>query len=203
MSEGLEALRARYPIPEIMPDVPMDYTRSEPTGWCSGENRQLFARVCNDQTRVIIDGGSFLGLSAWWFLRTAPNATIICIDHWKGSREHQRGAMAGKLPTLYETFLCNLWEWRTRIIPVRADSVAGMQEVAALGIEPDVVYIDWSHDAESVCRDLTTAIKCFPQATVIGDDWTWDSVRKGVQLATEPRGISVENFRTCYRLNLQ
>lgn len=199
---GLDTLRSRYPIPTEMPNVPTDYVKGEPMGWCAGENRALFAKLCNPDTRVVIDGGSFLGLSAWWFLKTAPNATVICIDHWKGSREHlHRPALAAKLPILYETFLRNLWEWRDRIVPIRSDSVEGMREVAALGVVPDVVYVDWSHDADNVCRDLTAAMDLFPPPSeIIGDDWTWPTVREGALRAVDPRGFSLDTSRTCYRI---
>jgi len=199
---GLQTLRERYPIPDVMPDVPMDYNKNnEPTGWCAGENRKLFMELCNDSTKIIVDGGSFLGLSAWWFLKLATNATVIGVDHWQGSREHQKGPISEKLPTLYETFLRNLWDWRDRIIPVRSDSVAGMKEIASLGIQPDIVYIDWSHDAENVCRDLTNAIELFPNAEIIGDDWTWKSVQEGVGRVVKNLNVRFVNNRTCYRLD--
>jgi len=201
---GLGKLREHWPLPTEMPDVPRDRhpTRDEPTGWCAGENRKLFAKVCNDNTRVVIDGGSFLGLSAWFLLKLAPNATIICIDHWKGSAEHQtRRDLVAKLPLLYETFIRNLWDCRDRIIPVRADSVVGMQEIHALDIHPDVVYVDWSHDADSVHRDLTTALDLFPEAVIIGDDWTWQSVREGIFKTLLPHKMyDLHTYQTCYRI---
>lgn len=137
-----------------------------------------------------------MGLSASRFLLLAPNATVICIDHWKGSEEHQSGPESLKLSTLYETFLVNLWEKRDRIIPVRAGNIIGMQEVASLRINPDVVYVDWSHDADSVCSDLLAAREMFPRATLIGDDWSWESVREGVQRS----GLSVQVWGGCYKI---
>lgn len=196
---GLDILRRRCPWPGMRPDVPRHYTRDEPTGWCAGENRKMFADLLAD-AKIIIDGGSFLGLSAWWLLRSAPRATLICIDHWRGSAEHQK-VWAATLPVLYETFLVNLWEFRDRVIPLRADSVAGMEEVASLGILPDAVYVDWSHDRASVARDTTKATELFPRAIACGDDWGWTSVQEGIAdvLAARP-DLEVVDYRTCWRL---
>jgi hypothetical protein len=35
--------------------------------------------------------------------------------------------------------------------------------------------------------DLTTALDLFPAATVIGDDWDWESVRRAVETVLQAR----------------
>lgn len=196
----LEALRARYSCPESMPLVPKHYTNDEPTGWCAGDNRNMFADCLNDDTKVVIDGGSFMGQSAWHMSKCAKNATIIAIDHWQGSIEHQKNYKE-ILPVIYETFLVNLWDLRDRLIPVRSSSIEGMTEVASLGIVPDLVYIDWSHDVKSVEDDVSCAISLFPDSIICGDDWTWSNVREGVRLAVSRfPGFNIQSFNTCWKL---
>jgi hypothetical protein len=156
----------------------------KPDGWCCGQNIRMFGNLCGPDTRVIIELGSWLGRSTMHLLEAAPNATILCVDHWLGSAEHQtRPEWKEKLPRLYETFLRHHWPSRDRIVPMRMDTVEGMHEIAKAGVKPDLVYVDASHDADSVCRDLSSARLLFPSAQLCGDDWTFETVRAGVQRA--------------------
>lgn len=195
---GLDVLRNKYRFPDEKPDVPGKYENGMPAGWCAGPNRQMFRELCNKETKVIIDGGSWMGLSAWWELHCAPNATVLCIDHWKGSREHRK--MQDTLAVLWDTFCVNLWDFRDRIIPMKTDSVAGMQEVYDLGLKPDIVYIDWSHDPDSVFRDVSTALKLFPDAEIIGDDLVWSSVRTGLDRIRDAFPIRIEERHVAWRI---
>jgi len=173
---AMEQLRERYPWPAEPPAVEPD-----DRGWCAGQNRATLKAALGPDTKVVLELGSFLGLSTRFICEYAPNATIIAIDHWRGSVEHQpRPELAAVLPVLYETFLKNLWPWRDRVVPVRETTVVGMATVNQCGIIPDVVYIDAAHDADSVGADLRAVLEMWPDAHIIGDDWTWASVRCGV-----------------------
>ena len=203
MSNGLETIRQRYPWPNARPDVPESLAfDNQPDGWCAAENITMFKRLCNEQTQVVIELGSWLGRSTLHLLAAAPNATVICVDHWQGSTEHHlRPEWKAKLPTLYETFLRHVWEHRHRAIPLRAITLIGLEMVAAASIGVDVIYVDASHDARSVDADIRTTLLLFPQAKVCGDDWTHGSVREGVQtaVATVPER-TLQTNRTCWWL---
>jgi hypothetical protein len=175
MTNGLDELRRRHAWPVERPTVPGNLT-----GWFHGDNRRVLASLLSDRTEIILELGSWLGLSAAWFCEQSPNATVICVDHWRGGAEHQQEMFADILPVLYDTFLVNLWPHRDRVIPVRRPTVYGMSEVASLGITPDLVYIDASHARADVAEDVEAALRYFPRASIVGDDWTWDSVRSGV-----------------------
>jgi hypothetical protein len=126
---------------------------------------------------------------------------VIAVDHWVGSVEHANDPeLASFLPRLYETFLSECWDYRDRVIPLRANSVDGLRRVHAAGLSPDVVYVDADHRYESVVADLTAALDLFPRATIVGDDWDWDSVRTAVEAVARQRGIEVQSHGTAWRI---
>lgn len=172
---SLSTLKESYPWPDQRPDVP-----PRDHGWFSGR-ADVFKQFTGPHVEIFLELGSWMGKSATWFAQHCPNAMIICVDHWQGSPEHLRKEKWKKhLPTLYETFLTNMWDLRDRVIPIRAKSLPGMKVVAAASVQPDIVYIDAAHDAESVYHDLRTALELFPNARILGDDWPIEGVRDGV-----------------------
>ncbi len=172
---GLDALRAAHPWPRQPPTV-----RRYWDGWLVNSTRAMLAGVLNDETRLVVECGSWLGKSARHILECAPNATLICIDTWNGSPELMHYEY---VPVLYEAFLQNLWSERARVIPMRMDSLDGLTEVAdtlvgldalaagATGLMPDVVYLDSDHTYEHVLTELETCYVFWPNATIVGDDY--------------------------------
>lgn len=139
-------------------------------------NHQPLGAILNKNMRLIFEFGSWLGASTRFILDHAPNAVVIAIDHWKGSEEHfDDPRFSTKLPTLYETFLVNCWEYKNRLIPLRMTTLEGMARVHQLGLEPDLIYVDAAHDYDSVMQDLTMAYAYFPGAILCGDDWRWSA----------------------------
>ncbi len=185
-----------------MPDVAPDEH-----GWFQSCNARLLKRVLGPQTKLLVELGSWLGKSARFMLRAAPGATIICIDHWRGSAEHHAprqpiggtwkcptewADVNGKLPRLHETFLRNMWPWRDRVVPLRGDTVTGLRELGRLRLAPDLVYIDAGHGYENVRADLRTALELFPAARIAGDDWIYfEGVRRAVGELAQARGLEI------------
>ncbi len=133
--------------------------------------------------------GSLCGLSSRFLAQHAPNATIICIDHWEGSAEHvgragHKPEWKERLKELYPRFLRNLWPHRHHVVPMKTTTLDGMQELHGLGIQPEVIYIDASHDTDSVRGDISMAWALFPDAHLVGDDWGFPTVRMGLMQAT-------------------
>lgn len=196
---SLEELKKKYPWPSEKPSVPPLYSKGNtPEGWCHGNNVKMFEGLVNEKTKVIIDAGSWLGLSAWHFLRLAPNATIICLDTWQGSAEHQKNKL---LPVLYETFLVNMWEYRDRIIPIRLNSMAGFWEIYKHLIKPDLIYIDMAHDKESVIQDVNIAWRTFPDAQICGDDYTWQGVKDALEYLQNNTEMKFTTYKSCWKIN--
>ena len=171
-SPGIDQLRSRHPYPKERPAVePLD------DGWLFPESAQRLQASLGPQTGVVVELGAWLGRSTRSIARCRPNATVIAIDHWRGSVEHQVPPYRDLLPTLYECFLVNCLAIRDRLIPVRLSTLEGLAEVHSLNITPDLIYVDASHDYDSVKADLHACLQLFPAARIVGDDWDWEEVR--------------------------
>ena len=179
-----QQLALEYPWPLEKPSVPPNQQ-----GWCDEPNQKMLSGLLDESTKIVIELGSWLGSSSRFILEHAPHAKIFCVDHWFGSQEHQESEnefIRTQLPTLFETYLVNLWDYRSRIVPLRTDSTRGLREVYRFGIKPDLIYIDASHDYQNVFDDVKTALDLFPGSMICGDDWHYDDVRKAVgELARE------------------
>jgi len=185
--------------PSTKPDVAPDHH-----GWLASDTKRLFADLLNHHTKQVVEIGSWLGLSARFILDHAPHAHLYCVDTWRGSPEHHRKAeYRSRLPRLYETFLVNVWEHRDRLTPVRCDSVIGMRHLAnRLNVRPEMVYIDADHSAAGVSRDLRTALNLWPAARIVGDDWTWNSVRAGVSAVLKDRSdLTLRSVRKAWMVH--
>ena len=198
MSNGLDELRRRYPWPATLPE-----SLHELTGWFAGPNRTAMLSTVQ-QSQIIVELGSFQGLSSKWFCENmSEDATLICIDHWEGSDEHHRRPdWEAKLATLYGTFLENLSPWQPQVIPMKTTTLGGIVELKALGIIPDMFYVDASHDEESVYLDATKVLEEFPDAELFGDDWPHDTVRLGVVKAARRCGLLAVHGCSCWQIHI-
>ncbi len=176
--------------PDKKPNVlPYEHT------WFSRKKIAEFNRLFSRKKfKLIVELGSWLGGSAKFFLNKMPEAHVIAIDHWKGSIEHQN-IYSNLLPTLYETFLVNCWKHKDRLIPLRATTLKGMEYIYSLGLQPDLFYVDASHDYDSVMADLEFIYKYFPNTTITGDDWSWSKPHLGLHF---PVRKAVQDFAKKY-----
>jgi len=144
---------------------------------------------------TIVELGAWLGLSTRRLADLAPAATIISVDHWQGSPEHQRQERYQKLlPRLYETFLPRCWAYRERVVPLRMSTVDGLRKVAEFGVQPDLIFVDAEHSFDAVTRELALARQLFPKAALVGDDYDWRGVRDGVNDFARRQGLVVDRF---------
>jgi len=135
---------------------------------------------------LVVELGTWRGLSARRMLSQMGAGRIVCIDHWEGSPEHITGCYAdrvkGLLPQLYETFLHDSWHWRDQIIPLRMDTLDGLHTVYECGLEPGLIYVDAGHEFRPVFNDIVVATMLFPGAIIVGDDWYIEGVKKAGKL---------------------
>jgi hypothetical protein len=196
---GLATLAAAFPWPSQRPlhaEVP-----ERNRGWVRAGVRDAIASVLSERTRCVVELGAWLGLSTRLMLELAPNATVISVDTWAGSPEHfEVEEWRLMLPTLYEGFLSINWEHRARIVPLRRSTVEGLEMVAAHGVEPDAIYVDACHEYESVLEDLETSYRLFPRAELVGDDFDWLGVRRGIDEFCARHRFVIERFRIGWRL---
>jgi hypothetical protein len=169
-------------------------------GWYSN-GEQIKSLFMEHQINVAIEVGCWLGLSTRNIATLLlPNGKLYAIDHWRGSIEHQHLPI---LPTLYDQFLSNVIhaELTNVIIPMRMSSLEAALQIRSMGIVPDFIYIDASHDTESVLADLNA---WFPfikgHGILCGDDWTWESVRTAVEIFAEENQLTIEASDNFWRL---
>lgn len=177
---------AHWRFPGIKPTVG---AAEGPDGWLAPENRTVLARFLSETTRHVVELGSWRGLSTRFIADRAPKATVYAIDTWLGASEHHIEFSAA-LPDLYDQFIAACWNYRDRIIPCRADTITGLLVLKHCGVIPELIYVDASHDYESVRRDVRMCRQLFPTAQLVGDDWWIDGVRRGV--SDEIPNVAVE-----------
>lgn len=124
--------------------------------------------------KTVFELGCWLGKSTRHIAQLLPDdGKVYAIDHWLGSAEHQQSL---EIPRLYEQFLSNVIHAKLthKIIPKRMTTLAAAQEFKQLGPLPDLVYVDASHDEESVYADISAYFPLVQGHGILcGDDWGW------------------------------
>lgn len=197
----MDRLAARYPWPEVCPDVQPKLANNEPFGWFNGQNRGVLKKLLSDDTRVVLELGALLGLSTLYMAQWAPKATVITIDHWQGSREHQKyPPLADVLDKLFEVFCLHLWEHRHHVIPVRSTTLAGMIELHDLDIVPEIVYVDAAHETGPAYADTMLAMTLWPNAHIVGDDGCWETIQAALRDVQRNTERKVTNHSCCWEI---
>jgi hypothetical protein len=174
---GLREIREVFRFPKDRPDVPPSNH-----GWFGPEHADLLYGALTPDTRIVLELGSWLGLSTRFIARNAPNAVVLAVDHWAGSPEHRADPnLCRMLPTLYQTFISSCWDYRDRIVPMRMDTISGMKLLHDHGVSPDLIYIDTSPDYGQVKPDIHHAFALFPDAAIAGDDFLCEGVGRAVR----------------------
>jgi len=196
----IDILKSKYRFPRVKPDVPVN-----DMGWFTIRNKDVLNLYITDNTKIVMEIGSWMGKSTRSILNSNNNLIVIAIDHWEGSAEHKEFPEFNKcLPTLYDTFIATNWEYRDRLIPVKLDSISGMVQISNGRIIPDIIYIDASHDYQNVLNDLTVARSLFPTALIIGDDWGMQGVKDAVMHYVKNIEIfELKTYTTCWVLKVK
>jgi Methyltransferase domain len=163
-------------------------------GWYS--HADFFENYMREhQVKTIIEVGSWLGTSTRHLAKCLPNDGLIyAVDHWLGSEEHQSGQpfWSPALPKLYELFLSNVMHERltSKIIPVRLDSFTASQ---TLSVMADIVFIDASHDEESVYYDLKTWFPHVKRGGILcGNAWHYPPLVAAVNRFAREEDLDIE-----------
>lgn len=169
--EKLKRLFKKNSWPEVKPDFPFDER-----GWFPNANQEVLLRHLNKETKLIIELGSWLGLSTRWMLDQAPNAVLVAVDHWKGSPD-----TVEQEQNLYEKFVSNCWKYKDRICILKEDTTTAIPKLLAFSLAPDVIFIDAGHDYESASKDIRACMAF--DCTLVGDDFNpngWPGVVRAV-----------------------
>jgi len=186
----IHLLRSLFPWPAEKPDVPERHER-----WFNQQKQILLRKVIPHDVGLVVELGSWLGDSTRWFCEWCPEATVIAVDTWFGSVEHllRRRSV---LPMLYDTFLANCWEYRNRLIPFRNTSLAALNFLYRLELEPDMIYFDSDHSFWGLLAELETSHALFPRCIFVGDDYgdptIGNALKTFVEYQQPSKGISVQ-----------
>ncbi len=129
-----------------------------------GAARDIFKesiKVTNASTKLIIEVGSFIGESAIHMSKfVKPGGAILCVDTWYAGFDHWKGArekiqMHFGRPDFYYKFIANVItrECQDRIVPFAMDSIGAARVIGWLGLVPQLIYVDASHEKGDVLRD--------------------------------------------------
>lgn len=174
------------------------------------EVEKIFSKLA---PKVVVELGSWLGKSTCHMgdlLR--GKGTLFAVDHWLGSEEHlnsTRSDIIWLLPNLYTQFLSNIidLDLTDTVIPWRIHTEEAAYKMANKNIAVDLVYVDASHDEQSVYQDLSNWYPLVRSKGIIcGDDWSWGvgyPFRRSVERFAKEKTLKVDvannNFWSFYK----
>lgn len=159
-------------------------------GWNS-YHRKLAELIQELQPKLVLELGSWLGCSAL-FMSEHTDAEIVCVDTWTGSQEmwtnkddpdrYQMLKIEHGYPTIYRSFMSNVMKAGKdhQITPMPLPTTVALGVLAHHGIQPDLIYVDASHDKSHVIADIKASLPLWPKI-LCGDDYrSWPGVHQGV-----------------------
>ena len=189
-------------------------------GWFGSGNKRVLSNYLNDQPLNIIELGSWYGKSTNYILNSAPNANLYCVDLWnmsdilKGTQSikstHQVNYFGEKknigdlfkIHPLRDTFFGNVSENFHRLTAIQGNTIDGLKLIKSLIDKPiDLIYIDADHKYKPVVDEIELCLEYFPEAQLIGDDFTaHKSVKKAVEFICEKYNFRYGNDCNCWYL---
>jgi predicted O-methyltransferase YrrM len=119
-------------------------------GWMDPHDLRWLAEKASRHTSIV-EVGCWRGRSTTCLADNTPG-TVYAIDHWRGSEEHQ----PVDTEKLYQMFLDQMAPYITsgKVVPIRMESPIAAAELVSRGLTFDMIFIDASHDRESVSADI-------------------------------------------------
>jgi hypothetical protein len=139
------------------------------------------------QKLTVVEVGSWVGDSARFLGKQC--STLYCVDTWAGPVETHRPMLSD----LYQQFLSNMVhaELTDVVVPMRMTST---EAAMAFNGRADLVYLDGDHSSVAAYQDVMCwAHNVVANGVLCGDDWSWQSVRRGVEKAAIDLGRCVES----------
>lgn len=129
------------------------------------------------RSRLIIEIGSYTGVSTRVFLKANPDVRVISIDPYENSIIGNNNCLPNvPMEQVKNQFLCNHREAieARRLVLLNCRSAVGLSFVHCdLDFLPDAIYIDGGHTMDQLLHDLVAATALFPNAYIFGDDLDW------------------------------
>jgi hypothetical protein len=137
--------------------------------WSSWYFKDWLKLIKKYNPKKILEIGSFEGKSTiFWAERAMPDL-IVCIDTWKGSKEHS---------DINFNIIESNFDFNTSFFKnIQKKKGSSLEELSKLIIEKatfDLIYIDGSHDPRDVISDSILSLQlCNSGGIIIFDDYLW------------------------------
>lgn len=153
--------------------------------------------IALSQAKIVIEIGSYLGASTRYIAKLLPDGgKVYAVDHWLGNEEWKKQPdFQEKQSLFYQKFLSNVIHEKLchKIIPMKMPSLEAAQQIT---ITPDLVFLDGSHDYESVYQDITAWYELVKdQGILCGDDYNWGEskpVKRAVDTFAQENNLVVK-----------
>lgn len=150
-------------------------------GWMTELELTYLAEVAS-RSKVIVELGSWQGRSTCALAANTPGK-VIAVDTWKGSAEHAPMLSVKSPNWLKIQFMDNTGIY-DNVIMAQMESGAASTLFRGLGIKPDMVFLDASHDYGNVAADIVDWFRtAAPDAIICGHDYdppNWMGVKQAV-----------------------
>jgi predicted O-methyltransferase YrrM len=146
-------------------------------GWCAREELEYLAGLA-EKSMCILELGSWKGRSTS-VLAAHTKGIVVATDTWQGSVEHHQMLQGKPTSGLWFAFQQNISRYEN-IWPLHANSLAAAKLISRGPMRFDLIFIDASHDYESVKADIQAWLPLLsPGGVICGHDY----MRWGVKLA--------------------
>lgn len=150
----------------------------------------------NNNIKTVVEIGSYLGASTCFIATLLPSDGVVyAVDHWQGNQEWTTHSGFKEAQSLfYQKFLSNVIHKGLceKIIPMKMPSV---EAAKLLTVTPDLVFLDGSHDFDSVYQDISTWFPLLEKEGILcGDDFNWGQgkpVKRAVEKFAREHNLKV------------
>ena len=154
----------------------------ETTGWMM-ESELTYLASLAEKSYLIAEVGSWMGRSTCALAANCGCGLVIAVDTWQGSAEHV-STLAGKP----EGWLFSEFRRNTKGLPVMPIPLTSLDAAFLLSkprMEFDLIFLDASHDYESVKADILAWMPLLaPGGVICGHDFdppNWMGVKRAVE----------------------
>lgn len=175
------------------PSINFDLNNVFLHGWFQENNILTFDFIINNYSiKNMCELGSWFGLSSKYFC-SELNGKLYCIDLWYNNyiinKEENKfiddqycndDKLLLKDRNLYSTFLNNLYEFKNTVVPIRTNTISGIELLYNQQIPIDLFYIDANHTYDSVKQEILIIKEKYPCALIFGDDYSFPGVKQAV-----------------------
>ena len=210
LKNKIEEIKSLFVWPDKKPNIV-----PETNGWFTVASSNVLGMLIQHiDPKIICELGSWTGTGSTRFLlNAAPNAHLLCFDHWSPDvNDHGNGGTTVyedddpellQLPKIWDSFLFNSWEYQDRLTPVRAKTLEGLELTKPYNLPVDLVFIDADHSYKGTYNDIMKCAELWPNSQITGDDFTWETVKAAVIDAAKALNKRVIFCHNCWFLTDQ